>query len=84
MFWGMMVIADSPLFSTMIAQNATPEIKGTALTLVNSIGFALTIVSIQVINGLDAWMAPENVFLVLVIGPVFGLVAMSIRKTSVS
>ena len=32
-FWGMVVIADSPLFSTLVANNSPPEIKGTALTL---------------------------------------------------
>ena len=46
-FWGLVVIADSPLFSTLVAKNAPAENKGTALTIVNSIGFAITIVSIQ-------------------------------------
>ncbi|MDX1719249.1 MAG: MFS transporter, partial [Salegentibacter mishustinae] len=49
-FWGIVVVADSPLFSTLVAGNAPPEIKGTALTIVNSIGFAITIVSLQLIN----------------------------------
>ena len=35
LFWGMVVIADSPMFSTLVAQNADAEIKGTALTIVN-------------------------------------------------
>ena len=46
----MMVIADSPMFATLVAQNAPVAQKGTALTIVNSIGFAITIVSIQFIN----------------------------------
>jgi ABC-type dipeptide/oligopeptide/nickel transport system permease subunit len=50
-FLGMVVVADSPLLSTLVAQNA-PEIKGTTLTIVNSIGFAITIISIQLISGL--------------------------------
>jgi predicted MFS family arabinose efflux permease len=33
-FWGMVVIADSPLLSTLVAQNAPAETKGTALTIV--------------------------------------------------
>jgi hypothetical protein len=35
-FWGMVVVADSPLLSTLVAQNVPAEIKGTALTIVNS------------------------------------------------
>jgi hypothetical protein len=34
----MVVVADSPLLSTLVAQNAPAEIKGTTLTIVNSIG----------------------------------------------
>jgi hypothetical protein len=49
-FLGMVVVADSPLLSTLVAQNAPAEIKGTTLTIVNSIGFAITIISIQLIR----------------------------------
>jgi len=75
-FWGLVVIADSPLFSTLVAQNAPVEIKGTALTIVNCIGFAITIVSIQVITMLLTWGNPTYVYLVLFIGPVLGLIAL--------
>jgi MFS family permease len=51
LFLGMVVVADSPLLSTLVAQNAQAEIKGTTL-IVNSIGFAITIISIQLISGL--------------------------------
>ena len=71
-FWGMVVIADSPLFSTMVAQNAKPEIKGTALTIVNCIGFAITIISIQSINFLTQVSESIWVYTLLVIGPTFG------------
>lgn len=74
LFWGMVVIADSPLFSTLVAQNAPAELKGTALTLVNSIGFALSIVSIQWLNSLQAHLDPRFLFLPLAIGPVLGTV----------
>ena len=72
--WGMTVIADSPLFSTLVAQNAPAEIKGTALTIVNCIGFAITIVSIQLLTVLVQSIPVNNLFLVLGIGPVIGLV----------
>jgi MFS family permease len=48
--WGLSVVADSPQFSTMVAQSAPPEYKGTALTIVTSIGFAITIISIQLLK----------------------------------
>ncbi len=73
-FWGMVVIADSPLFSTLVAQNAPPEYKGTALTIVTCIGFAITIISIQLLNYLtEVWQA-TYLYLVLAAGPLFGLI----------
>ena len=79
-FWGLVVIADSPLFSTLIAQNAEAEIKGTALTIVNCIGFAITIVSIQLINSILGSWTPEYIFMLLAIGPILGLVALYRNK----
>ncbi|NQX91432.1 MAG: MFS transporter [Flavobacteriales bacterium] len=73
LFWGMVVISDSPLFSTLVAKNAPPELKGTALTVVNSIGFAITIVSIQLVTGLKESIGEPWVLVVLGIGPLFGL-----------
>ncbi|MGD1947078.1 MAG: MFS transporter [Croceivirga sp.] len=72
-FWGMVVIADSPLFSTLVAKNANPELKGTALTIVNCIGFAITILSIQALSILMQSFDSVFVYLVLIIGPIFGL-----------
>jgi len=76
LFWGMVVIADSPLLSTLVAQNAPAEIKGTALTIVNSIGFAITIISIQLITAMTEWTDSTGIYAVLAIGPVLGLVAL--------
>ncbi|KAA5822405.1 MFS transporter [Algibacter amylolyticus] len=76
MFWGMVVIADSPLFSTLVAQNVDAASKGTALTIVNSIGFAITIISIQLLNYLQTEVEAKYLFLVLAIGPVLGLYAL--------
>ncbi len=75
MFWGMVVIADSPLFSTMVAQNVAPEHKGTALTIVNSIGFSITIVSIQLFNYLLNTTHVKFLFVLLALGPLGGLFA---------
>lgn len=74
--WGMVVIADSPLFSTLVARNAISEIKGTALTIVNCIGFSITIISIQLISGLVGMINPEYIYLILALGPIFGLLSL--------
>lgn len=76
LFWGMTVIADSPLFSTLVAKNAPVAIKGTALTIVNCIGFAITIFSIQLVTYLQTLVSPKWLFLVLAVGPMFGLTAL--------
>jgi MFS family permease len=73
MFWGMVVIADSPLFSTLVAKNVPNTAKGTALTIVNSIGFAITILSIQLLNLLQDYIDVKYLFLILAVGPVIGL-----------
>ncbi len=75
-FWNMNVSADSPQFSTMIALHAPPELKGSALTIVNCIGFSITIISIQLTSFLLLKFDPVYVFPVLALGPVFGLLAL--------
>ncbi|MDO6758937.1 MFS transporter [Tamlana sp. 2_MG-2023] len=75
-FWGMVVIADSPLFSTLIAQTVNPEFKGTALTIVNCIGYCITIVSIMLLNNLSSYVSMEYIFVILAIGPLLGVAAL--------
>ena len=72
----MVVITDSPLFSTLVAQNTEAETKGTALTIVNSIGFAITIISIQLLSLLHETINPSYIYMVLAIGPALGLLAL--------
>jgi len=81
-FWGMVVIADSPLFSTLVAKNAPPKNKGTALTIVNCIGFAITIISIQLLTTLQVSSNSSFIFMILAIGPIFGL--LTLKKKSIS
>jgi hypothetical protein len=47
--------------------------KGTTLTIVNSIGFAITIISIQLISGLRAVTDTNTIYICLAIGPVLGI-----------
>jgi len=73
--WGFSVVADSPQFSAMVAQSAPAQNKGTALTIVTSIGFAITIISIQmlhvVFNRHHQWA-----LILLSLGPAFGLISL--------
>ncbi|WP_421763710.1 MFS transporter [Ekhidna sp.] len=80
-FWGMVVIADSPLFSSLVAIRATPELKGTAMTIVNCIGFAITIVSIQLVSYFAITFDERIILLPLALGPALGLLAL--RKSTV-
>ncbi|HCX22912.1 MAG: MFS transporter [Flammeovirgaceae bacterium] len=75
--WGIAVIMDSPLFSTLVAQSAPSENKGTALTIVNSIGFLITIFSIQLLNSLILISDSPAIYMLLAIGPILGLFALS-------
>jgi len=76
LIWGAAVVADSPQFSTLVAQNAPPEYRGTALTLVNCIGFAITVVSIQLLNYWVIHFDIDYLFLVLSLGPIFGILSL--------
>jgi MFS family permease len=72
LIWGFSVVADSPQFSTLVAQSAPAENKGTALTIVTSIGFAITILSIQLLKAVyDSWK--QNSLVLLLAGPIIGL-----------
>ena len=81
-FWGLMVIADSPLFSTLVAQNVAESSRGTSLTIVNCIGFSITIISIQLLKILSVVITAQYLYLVLAIGPVFGLIALVRNKNT--
>lgn len=80
--WSMAVIADSPMFSTLIALNAPQESKGTSLTIVNCIGFSITIISIQLITALLNEANARYIYMLLAIGPILGLLALMPRKSA--
>ena len=79
--WGMAVTADSPQFSSLVAGAIPNELKGTGLTFVNCLGFAISIVSIQLLAYLSNHMAIHLLFLILAVGPILGLSQM-IKKYS--
>lgn len=74
LIWGILVTADSPQFSTLVAQSVNAEYRGTALTMVNSIGFGLTIISIQFNQYLSTIYPPSQFMGWLTLGPILGLI----------
>lgn len=84
LFWGIVVVGDSPQFSTLNAGNAPMHLVGSALTIVNCIGFAISIVSLQLLNYLVTFIDPSYLFLALVPGPLYGLISMTplMRKSA--
>jgi len=77
MIWSLSVIADSPQFSALVAQTAPPHHKGTALTFITCIGFSITIVSMFTFDYLLHLTGfSDKTFVMMVIGPLFGLIAL--------
>ena len=79
--WGMAVVADSPQFSALVAQQAPAAAKGTALTIVTCLGFALTIVSLQAFAALQPYLEARYWFWLLAPGPLLGLLATRRKET---
>lgn len=75
-FWGIAVVGDSPQFSALNAAYAPRTSVGSALTIANCIGFAITIASIQLLNGAAGMLPVEWLFLLLAPGPALGLLAL--------
>ena len=69
-------LGDSPQFSTLNAHYAPKALVGSALTIVNCIGFSITIISIQLLSYVSHFIDTRWLFLLLIVGPVAGLYAM--------
>ncbi|MCA3251640.1 MAG: MFS transporter [Pseudomonadota bacterium] len=74
LLWGITVAGDSPQFSALTASNAPREAVGSLLTLVNSIGFAISAVSIELFVRLAATQPLAELLPWLAVGPLIGLV----------
>lgn len=74
--WGFSVAGDSPQFSALTAQNAPRAAVGSILTLSNCVGFAISIVSIQLFVTLAQRMPYEHLLPWLALGPALGLLAL--------
>jgi len=75
LLWGFFVVADSAQFSAMVSEAAPPHAVGTALTLQTSLGFLLTMATIQLVPVLADVLGWRLAFAVLALGPAAGIAA---------
>jgi len=81
MIWGSAVVADSPQFSSLNTQFAPKAYVGSALTIVNCVGFLITIVTIELLGFWVDWFGIQTAFLPLLPGPIFGWFALKRYKS---
>jgi len=80
--WGLSVIPDSAQFSALVADIAPPENAGSLMSLQTALGFALTIVTVQLTPVLADAIGWPGLFCVLAIGPLVGIVSMNALRRS--
>jgi MFS family permease len=73
LLWGLTVVADSAQFSAAVSELTDARYVGTALTIQTSLGFTLTLFSIRVVPALVDVVGWERVFMLLALGPAFGI-----------
>lgn len=83
--WGFSVVSDSAQFSALVTEHSPRAHVGTALTLQTCAGFLLTTISMRWLPSLAADYGWQWVFLLLIPGPIAGLIAMrqlTVRRPS--
>ncbi len=74
--WGASIVADSAQFSASVAELSERPLVGTMLTVQTSMGFLLTLLTIQLIPTLVDTVGWRYAFAFLAIGPAVGVAAM--------
>ena len=73
--WGFFVVADSAQFSALVTESVPGHAVGTALTVQTSLGFLLTMVTIQAVSMLAGRIGWQWAFALLALGPAAGIAA---------
>ncbi|MEM9332400.1 MAG: MFS transporter [Pseudomonadota bacterium] len=71
--WGIAIIPDSPQFSALVADGSPPEIAGSLMTFQTAIGFALTILTVQLTPYLVSVTSWPTAMVIMALGPAFGV-----------
>lgn len=82
MLWGLTVVADSAQFSALVSEYAPAPLVGTALTFQTSLGFLLTMVTIDGVPRLAGVVGWQYAALLLIPGPLVGAAAMRALSTT--
>lgn len=82
LIWGLSVSADSPQLSTLSAQNAPPEVIGSALTLLNCLGYTLSVLSVALLSQLLVTIPVHWLPWLLLPGPILGLWSLTCLRRS--
>ncbi|SIP97096.1 MFS transporter [Marinobacterium stanieri] len=75
--WGLSVSADSPQLSSLSAQNAPVEVMGSALTLMNCLGFTLSVISVALLSAMIDVMPVHWLSWLLLPGPILGIICLN-------
>ncbi len=75
-FWGFTIVGDSPQFSALSAQTSPPAVVGSALTMINCIGFSIAIVSVQLSAMFLAQVPVAWLMWLFIPGPVLGMLSL--------
>jgi MFS family permease len=72
--WGISAAGDSPQYSAIIARSVPKPLVGTALTMIVSIGFSITILSLWFVYRFEGFLTLPFMLMLLFPGPLFGLI----------
>ncbi|KGJ04250.1 Major Facilitator Superfamily protein [Paracoccus halophilus] len=76
LFWGAAIIPDSAQFSALIADHAPPQVAGSLMSMQTAMGFALTVITVQLTPAVAATIGWPLTLAGLALGPAFGIRAL--------